>query len=238
MSRSTAEGLKQLRERFQVPFVISRPQQPRPETPQRYVRERVQVVERDPPFPQQVVPEFPFGGLLGNGKERPDRVGDEVEFQSGPLHSISRRVQLLQHGDRGFRHSRATLGIGLGRIRRGEGGDQDDAVGDAEREKRLPCGAAHGGKVRPKHQAWRKRGKPVDEKRKVGHQFRRSAGDIDDLEREPPGERDDRRHRLPGHDLFSVRDRPRGGNAGSGDCTDIRCSPGECVRGPGRRESP
>ena len=27
-------------------------------------------------------------------------------------------------------------------------------------------------------------------------------GDIDDLEREPPGERDDGRHGLAGHDLF------------------------------------
>lgn len=42
----------------------------KPETAQRNVRERVQVVERDPPFPQQVLPEFPLGrqhvGRLGH----------------------------------------------------------------------------------------------------------------------------------------------------------------------------
>ncbi len=79
------------------------------------------------------------------------------------------------------------------------------ALKGAEREKRLPPGAAHGGKVRPKEQPRCERSEPFDEKRKVGHQLGGSASDIEDLDREPPGQRNDRRHRLPGHDLFPVR---------------------------------
>jgi len=97
------------------------------------------------------------------------------------------------------------LGIGLGWIRRGEGCDQDDAVGGAERKKRLPCGAVYGGKVRPKHQAGRKQGKPFDEERNTWDQFGRTAGDVYGLDREPSGERNDRLHRLPGHDLYPAR---------------------------------
>ena len=78
-------------------------------------------------------------------------------------------------------------------------------MGDAERQKRLLRGAVQGGKVRPKHQTRRKRGKPFNEERKIGYQLRRASGDIDDPEREPPGEGDDRTHRLPGHDLFPAR---------------------------------
>ena len=79
-------GIEAFRERFQIPFVISRPKQPRPETPQRYVRERVEVVERDPPFPQQVGPEFPFGGTSWEpGRNAP--TGLETRSSSSPVPS-------------------------------------------------------------------------------------------------------------------------------------------------------
>jgi len=130
-------GIEAFRERFQIPFVVSRPQQPRTKTPQRHVRERMEVVETRPPhFRNMSCRNFLSAESCGIVETpRPGWRRGRVPARSHPLHTP--RCSTSQHGDRGTRRSRAALGIGLGRIRRGEGGDEDDSMGDAKSEKRL-----------------------------------------------------------------------------------------------------
>ena len=175
--------------------------QPAAETAEGHIGKGEEMGEMDIPSPCHIHSEPLFRLALRDRHEGPGRIGDQIQFERTAGQAVADGVEAFEHCNAVLPDPFAALGIGLTGIGGRERGGQPHLQLCTQLQKRGMARIEQENQIGAENESVRKWPQLPQQGINPRRQLRRAAGNVDCLEGESFGKKDDIGHRGPVHDL-------------------------------------